>query len=336
MEFLDDITEEELNFIRNHRKMKQHQEYGYLALLDNILKNGVEKLDRTGTGTKSLFGTQLEFDLKTSFPILTTKKVFWKGVVEELLWFIRGETDSKLLEAKGVNIWKGNTSREFLDNHKPKLRYPEGEIGPGYGFQWRHSGALYEVYDPTMPNYMEEFSQIAQFKINGNYGVAKTLNGIDQLQNVIDRIKSNPNDRRLIVSAWNVEQLDKMSLPPCHLLYQFYVENGELSCQWYQRSVDTFLGLPFNISSYALLTCLIAQVTGLKPGKIVFVGGDTHLYLNHLEQAKEQLTRTPFPFPQLNIKKPLSSLADIEALQLEDLELVGYQSHKSIKADMAV
>jgi thymidylate synthase len=321
MEFLDDITEEELNLIRNHRKMQKHQEYGYLALLDNILKNGVEKSDRTGVGTKSIFGTQLEFDLKNSFPILTTKKVFWKGVVEELLWFIRGETDSKKLEEKGVNIWKGNTSAEFLANHKPwPLKYPEGEIGPGYGWQWRSWG---KYYDPLPdPN-----AWIVSRVVNG---------GKDQLADVVQRIKSNPNDRRLIVSAWNVDQLDMMALPPCHLLYQFYVENGELSCQWYQRSVDTFLGLPFNISSYALLTCLIAQVTGLKPGKVVFVGGDTHLYLNHLDQAREQLTREPFPFPTLNIKKPLATLADIEALQLEDLELVGYQSHKPIKADMAV
>jgi len=291
-----------------------------LHLLQTILDTGTNKGDRTGVGTRSIYGTQLKFDLRNSFPILTTKKVFWKGVAEELLWFIRGQTDSKLLEAKGVKIWTGNTSREFLD--KKGLRWREGEIGPGYGFQWRHWGKYYD----EVPNGTPEGVII-------NRGAA---GGIDQLAQVIETLKKNPNDRRMIVSAWNPDQLNMMALPPCHLLYQFDVTDGYLNCQWYQRSVDTFLGLPFNISSYALLTCLIAKVTGLKPGTLTFAGGDTHIYSNHMEQVKEQISRTPYPFPQLNIKKDIKTLADIEALELADLELVNYQSHATIKAEMAV
>lgn len=307
---ITDVAEEKL--INRYRLEKAHEEYKYLHLLERILDEGVVKGDRTGTGTKSIFGTQLSFDLSNSFPVLTTKKVFWKGVVEELLWFIRGETDSKKLEAKGVNIWKGNTSREFLD--KKGLDYPEGEIGPGYGFQWRWWGSNYK----------------------DSLGVHKYKCGINQLGNVINTLKTNPNDRRMIVSAWNVAEIDKMALPPCHLLYQFDVADGKLNCQWYQRSVDSFLGLPFNISSYALLTCLVAKVVGLQPGKLTFAGGDTHIYLNHIEQCKEQISRVPFAFPKLNIKKDIKTLEDIENLSLEDLELVNYKSHATIKADMAV
>jgi thymidylate synthase len=315
MSYPEYLNQAESRLLEKFRKENSHEEFKYLHLLENIMQNGVVKGDRTGTGTQSIFGTQIKFDLSKSFPILTTKKVFWKGVVEELLWFIRGETDSKLLEAKGVKIWQGNTSREFLD--KKKLDYPEGEIGPGYGFQWRSWGRPY----------------------NGHYeveGQGPNRYGIDQIANVINTIRTNPNDRRIIVSAWNVSEIEKMALPPCHLLFQFDVSDGYLNCHWYQRSVDTLLGLPFNISSYALLTCLIAKITGLKPGTLTFSGGDTHLYLNHLEQAKEQLTREPFPFPQLNIKKDIKTLEDIEALTLEDLELVNYQSHAAIKAQMAV
>jgi thymidylate synthase len=311
-----DEAEEKL--ITNYRLEKSHEEYKYLHLLERILDEGTVKGDRTGTGTKSIFGTQLSFDLSNSFPILTTKKVYWKGVVEELLWFIRGETDSKKLEAKGVKIWTGNTTREFLD--KKGLNYPEGEIGPGYGFQWRHWGKYYN------PN-PDQNAIIIDRTQDG---------GIDQLANVINTLKKNPNDRRMIVSAWNVAAIDKMALPPCHLLYQFDVTNGRLNCQWYQRSVDTFLGLPFNISSYALLTCLIAKIVGLQPGTLTYAGGDTHLYLNHLDQAKEQVSRTPYPFPKLNIKKDIKTLEDIENLELSDLELVGYESHAPIKAEMAI
>lgn len=323
MTYLQDIStyldEEELKLVTRYRKEKEHEEYKYLHLLQDILDKGTVKTDRTGVGTKSIYGTQLKFDLSKSFPILTTKKVYWKGVVEELLWFIRGEHDSSKLEEKGVKIWVGNTTREFLDK-KGMTNFPEKSIGMGYGVQWRSWGAEYEsgVYGNEIV-----------FKIN-----KKT--GIDQLAKVINTLKTNPSDRRMIVSAWNVAEIDKMALPPCHLLFQFDVTDGRLNCQWYQRSVDTFLGLPFNISSYALLTCLIAKVVGLQPGTLTYAGGDTHLYLNHLEQAKEQISRIPYRFPTLNIKKDIKTLEDIEALELSDLELVNYESHATIKAEMAV
>ena len=330
------LTKEEYHEIMWRRKEQEHEEYKYLHLLDTILDNGVVKSDRTGVGTKSIFGTQLKFDLSKSFPVITTKKVFWKGVVEELLWFIRGETDSKKLEAKGVKIWVGNTSREFLD--KKGLDYPEGEIGPGYGFQWRHWGMEYKY--PGFPNDFTVVCDSYAYKHCGDYIETLTKNteytGIDQLSKVVETLRKNPNDRRMIVSAWNVAEIDKMALPPCHLLYQFDVTDGRLNCQWYQRSVDSFLGLPFNISSYALLTCLLAKITNLTPGTLTFAGGDTHIYTNHIEQCKEQISRTPYPFPQLNIKKDIKTLEDIEALELADLELVNYQSHATIKAEMAV
>jgi thymidylate synthase len=312
------VSNEEFALIEKLRKEKQHEEYKYLNLLQKILDEGTVKGDRTGTGTKSIYGTQLKFDLRNSLPVLTTKKVFWKGVVEELLWFIRGETDSKKLEAKGVNIWKGNSSREFLD--KKGLNYPEGEIGPGYGFQWRN----WDKYYNPKPN---PDAIVINRVVNG---------GLDQFQNVINTLKKNPNDRRMIVSAWNVGQIEMMALPPCHLLYQFDVTDGYLNCQWYQRSVDSFLGLPFNITSYAVLTCIVAKTVGLKPGTLTFAGGDTHLYLNHMDQVKEQLARIPFAFPKLTITKELNTVEDIEKLELADLVLEGYQSHAAIKAEMAV
>jgi thymidylate synthase len=306
---------EEAKVLRRYSLEKAHEEYKYLHLLERIMNEGVVKGDRTGTGTKSLFGTQLSFDVSNSFPILTTKKVFFKGIVEELLWFIRGETDSKLLEAKGVNIWKGNTSREFLD--KRGLDYPEGKAGPVYGFQWRYWGKPY----------------------NGHYDVkapGDNPNGIDQLAKVVETIKKNPNDRRMIVNAWNVAELERVALPSCHLLYQFDVTDGKLNCQFYMRSIDSLLGLPFNITSYALLTYMIAKITNLTPGRLTFSGGDTHLYLNHLEQAKEQISRAPYPFPQLVIKKDIKSLEDIEKLQFEDFDLPDYKCHPAIKAEMAI
>jgi len=314
---------EEANILRRYSLEKAHEEYKYLHLLERIMNEGVVKGDRTGTGTKSLFGTQLSFDVSNSFPILTTKKVFFKGIVEELLWFIRGETDSKLLEAKGVNIWKGNTSREFLD--KRSLDYPEGKAGAVYGFQWRHWGKPYDSWSFSD----REKTQIVSHSSSSD-------NGIDQLAKVVETIKKNPNDRRMIVSAWNVAELERVALPSCHLLYQFDVTDGKLNCQWYQRSVDSFLGLNFNITSYALLTYMIAKITNLTPGRITFSGGDTHIYINHMDQCREQISRIPFPFPQLNIKKDIKSLEDIEKLQFEDFELIGYQSHPAIKAPMAV
>lgn len=314
------ISAEEFFVIQKLRLEKKHEEYKYLHLLRQILDEGAVKGDRTGVGTMSIYGTQLKFDLSESFPILTTKKVFFRGVVEELLWFIRGETDSKKLEAKGVNIWKGNTSREFLD--KKGLPWREGEIGPGYGFQWRHWGKYYNEVPVGTPENIINSRVVA--------------GGIDQLAKVVDTIRNNPNDRRIIISAWNVDQIDMMALPPCHLLMQFDVTDGYLNCMWTQRSCDTLLGIPFNIASYALLTYLIAKITNLKPGTLTFSGGDTHIYLNHIDQCKEQISRTPYPFPKLNIKKDIKILQDIENLQFEDLELVDYQSHAAIKAPMAV
>lgn len=330
---ITDPTEQKL--LTRYRLEKQHEEYKYLHLLQDILDNGVVKGDRTGVGTKSIFGTKLQFDLSKSFPILTTKKVFWKGVVEELLWFIRGETNSKKLEEKGVKIWVGNTSREFLD--KKGLNYPEGMIGPGYGWQWRNWGGNYGQSWTKISSEGVEYTFISNPKEAKEYNrLTPSGLGIDQLANVVNTIKTNPNDRRIIVSAWNVEEINSMALPPCHLLFQFDVSDGKLNCQWYQRSVDTFLGLPFNISSYALLTYLIAKITNLIPGTLTFSGGDTHIYLNHIDQCKEQINRTPYIFPQLNIKKDIKTLEDIENLQFNDIELIDYKSHAAIKAEMAV
>ncbi len=312
-----DPAEEKL--INRYRLEKSHEEYKYLHLLEDIMENGIVKGDRTGVGTKSIFGTQLKFDLSKSFPILTTKKVFWKGVVEELLWFIRGEHDSSKLEEKGVKIWVGNTTREFLDK-KGMTEFPEKSIGLGYGVQWRSWGAEYNQYTIENKKHLEIYKNT----------------GVDQLANIINTLKTNPNDRRMIVSAWNVADIDNMALPPCHVLQQYYVENGKLHLCWFQRSNDVFLGSAFNISSYALLTCLIAKITNLEPGSITYAMGDTHIYLNHIEQCKEQISRTPYAFPTLNIKKDIKTLEDIENLSLADLELVGYNSHAAIKADMAV
>jgi thymidylate synthase len=314
---------EEAKVLRRYSLEKAHEEYKYLHLLERIMNEGVVKGDRTGTGTKSLFGTQLSFDVSNSFPILTSKKVYWKGVVEELLWFIRGETDSKKLEAKGVKIWTGNTSREFLD--KKGLNYPEGYIGPGYGYQWRYWG---KSYDSWTQNFKDN-------QLEGSHSSCSS-GGVDQLANVINTLKKNPNDRRMIVSAWNVAEIDNMALPPCHLLFQFDVSDGKLNLAWYQRSNDFFLGSPFNISSYALLLCLVAKIVNLPPGRITYFAADTHLYLNHLEQAREQASRVPFPFPKLNIRKDIKSLGDIESLEFTDIVLEGYQSHAAIKAEMAV
>ena len=301
-----------------------HEECQYLDLMQDILEKGTESDDRTGVGTWSIFGTQMRFDLSKSFPVLTTKRVYWRGVVEELLWFIRGETDSKILEEKKVNIWRDNTTREFLD--KRGLDFPEGEIGPGYGWQMRNFGGTYEMRHRHEGDFLKGVKHLTKIK-----------DGIDQLSNVVDQIKNNPNSRRIIMTLWNPKQVDKTALPPCHgICIQFYVRDGKLSCLMHQRSVDSFLGLPFNISSYSLLTCLLAKLNGLEPGELIWVGGDTHIYKNHINQVKEQLTRIPYEFPQLNIKKELNSLQDIEELNFEDLELIDYKCHPSIKAPMAI
>lgn len=258
----------------------------YLDLLADIMENGVDKMDRTGVGTRSVFGRQMRFDLSKGFPLMTTKKLHLKSIIHELLWFIKGDTNIKYLQDNGVRIWN-----EWADEN--------GDLGPVYGAQWR----------------------------NWNN------DGIDQLADVIERIKTKPNDRRLIVTAWNPSQIGQMKLPPCHMMFQFYVANGKLSCMLYQRSCDMFLGVPFNIASYALLTMMIAQVCGLKPGEFVHTLGDTHIYHNHFEQVREQLTHTPLPLPQMKINP---NVKDINDFKFEDFELVGYESYGVIKAPVAV
>jgi thymidylate synthase len=286
------------------------EEQQYLDLVNDILSNGTSKNDRTGTGTISKFGAQMRFSLRDdTIPLLTTKRVFWKGIVHELLWFIKGSTDNKLLQDKGVHIWDGNGSREFLDN-LGFIDREEGDLGPVYGFQWRHFGAKYI-----------------------NSSTDYTGKGIDQLQFIIDKLKTDPDDRRMILSAWNPNDLSDMVLPPCHLLAQFYVSNGELSCQLYQRSADMGLGVPFNIASYALLTRMIAKVTGLKVGDFVHTLGDAHIYKDHIDPLKVQLERTPSTFPKLKINRNVDNIDDFT---FEDFEIVDYNPQKSIKMTMSV
>lgn len=243
------------------------------------------------------------------FPLLTTKRVFWRGVAEELLWFIKGSTNGKELSEKGVHIWDANGSRQFLDNLGFTGR-EEGDLGPVYGFQWRHFGAEYK-------------------DMHTDY----TGQGVDQLQDVIDKIKNNPTDRRIIMSAWNPKDLPQMALPPCHAFVQFYVANGELSCQLYQRSADMGLGVPFNIASYALLTYMIAHITDLKPGDFVHTIGDAHVYVNHFDALKEQMKREPRPFPSLVIKRKVEKIDDFK---MEDFEIKNYNPHPKISMKMAV
>jgi thymidylate synthase len=261
----------------------------YLDLMRRIRDHGVAKGDRTGTGTLSVFGHQMRFDLAAGFPLVTTKKMFVKGIIHELLWFLSGSTNVRYLQDHGVHIWD-----EWANEH--------GDLGPVYGSQWR-----------SWP--------------------APDGGTIDQISKVVEQIKKTPDSRRLIVSAWNVAEVDSMALPPCHTLFQFYVANGKLSCQLYQRSADVFLGVPFNIASYALLTMMVAQVTGLEAGEFIHTLGDSHLYLNHLEQADEQLTRTPFPLPRIELNPDVK---DIFAFNYEDFRLRDYRSHPAIKAPIAV
>ncbi|KAB0378856.1 hypothetical protein FD755_010434 [Muntiacus reevesi] len=336
-----------------------HGELQYLGQIEHILRCGFRKDDRTGTGTLSVFGMQARYNLRDEFPLLTTKRVFWKGVLEELLWFIKGSTNAKELSSKGVKIWDANGSRDFLDSLGFSNR-AEGDLGPVYGFQWRHFGAEYKDMDSDYSG-----------------------QGVDQLQKVIDTIKTNPNDRRIILCAWNPKDLPLMALPPCHALCQFYVVNGELSCQLYQRSGDMGLGVPFNIASYALLTYMIAYITDLKPGDFVHTLGDAHVYLNHIEPLKTQalmeprgqasrfvdgggqagtrqvglwpqtlnmtgavryctcmyscplrcLQREPRPFPKLKILRKVEKIDDFKA---EDFQIEGYNPHPTIKMEMAV
>jgi dihydrofolate reductase/thymidylate synthase len=286
-----------------------HEEYQYLDLIQKIIEEGYTGDDRTGVGTVSTFGTSMRFDLKKSFPLLTTKRVFWRGIVEELLWFIKGDTNANHLSDKGIKIWDGNGSREFLDKRGLSHR-EQGDLGPVYGFQWRYFGAKY-------------------VDMHTDY----TGQGVDQLADCIRKIKEDPTDRRILLSAWNPADLNLMALPPCHMFCQFYVANGELSCLMYQRSADMGLGVPFNVASYALLTCMMAQVCGLKPGEFIHNMGNTHVYKNHVEPLKTQLERTPRPFPVLRINPDVK---DIDGFEAKDFELFGYNPHGKIAMDMAV
>ncbi len=261
----------------------------YLNLMQYVYGHGRDKMDRTGTGIKSIFGYQMRFDLQKGFPLVTTKKVHWKSVVYELLWFLRGDTNIKFLQHHGVRIWN-----EWADVN--------GDLGPVYGSQWRH----WQSHDGQV---------------------------IDQITTVLEQIKNNPDSRRLIVNAWNVGELDKMALPPCHMLFQYYVVDGKLSCQLYQRSCDVFLGLPFNIACYSLLLHMMAQQCGLVVGDFVWTGGDVHLYSNHLKQVQQQLTRQPYPLPQLRIKRNPASIFDY---QFDDFVIVDYQAHPHIKAKVSI
>lgn len=292
-------------------KDKTHEEYQYLNLLQRILDDGVLRDDRTGVGTLSLFGCSMRFDLSNDghFPLLTTKRVFWRGVVEELLWFIKGDTNANHLKEKKIHIWDSNGSRDFLDVHHLSHR-EEGDLGPVYGFQWRHFGANYQ---DMHTNYQEL--------------------GVDQLLNCIDLIKHHPHDRRIIMTAWNPACINEMALPPCHMFCQFYVSKGKLSCLMYQRSCDMGLGVPFNIASYALLTRMMAQVCALEPGEFVHMMGDTHIYNNHVDAIKQQLTRQPKAFPQLRINP---DKMDIESFTFDDFKLEGYDPHPTIAMDMAI
>ena len=270
------------------KRMFDHPEYQYLNLVRDIIDNGTKRDDRTGTGTLGLFGRQIRFDLSQGFPLLTTKKVHFKSIAVELLWFLHGDTNVKYLHDHGVSIWD-----EWADE--------KGDLGPVYGKQWRSWAAP-----------------------DGRV--------IDQMQNLVTNLKSNPFSRRHVISAWNPAEVDDMALPPCHCLFQFFVANGKLSCQLYQRSADIFLGVPFNIASYALLTHMVAQAVGLEPGDFVHSFGDVHLYLNHMEQAQTQLTRTPMAFPTLN----LAPSTDLFGFDYADISVENYQSHGALKAPVAV
>lgn len=285
----------------------------YLSLIEEILQNGVQKHDRTGTGTLSLFGTQRRYDLREGFPLVTTKKVHWKSVVHELIWFIQGDTNIKYLVDNGVRIWnewpyelfkksteyQGETQEQFVERVKADEAFAKkyGELGPVYGKQWRD------------------------------------FEGTDQLMEVVKALKHNPDSRRIIISAWNPPRIKDMALPPCHAFVQFYVANGELSCQLYQRSADVFLGVPFNIASYSLLTLMLAQVCGLKPGEFIHTTGDTHIYLNHIEQVNEQISRQPKKLPKVKLNPNVKEITDFT---FEDVELVDYDPHPLIKGKVAV
>ncbi|KAI4483854.1 hypothetical protein M0802_013261 [Mischocyttarus mexicanus] len=299
---------------KNLETVEDHEEYQYLNLIKKIIKTGAKKEDRTGVGTYSIFGTQMRFNLTNGIiPLLTTKRVFWRGVIEELLWFIRGSTNAKELQEKGIHIWDSNASRDFLDNCGFTDR-EEGDLGPIYGFQWRNYGVEYK-------------------NMYTNYRGKGMFFCIDQLKEVIYKIKHTSDDRRIIMTAWNPVDIPKMALPPCHCLVQFYVSNGTLSCQLYQRSADMGLGVPFNIASYSLLTYMVAHITNLKPGEFIHTMGDCHIYVNHVSALEEQIKRTPRPFPTLKI---IGDVKDIDDFTIDNFQLINYKPHPKIDMQMAV
>jgi thymidylate synthase len=309
-------------YIRYELKSKSEQsipsaDETYTALVKDILANGNQRGDRTGTGTHSVFGRQLHFDISGSIPLLTTKYVPWKAVIKELLWFLRGDTDASKLAADGVRIWDGNTSREFLDN-RGLAHLPEGDIGAGYGFQWRHFGGAYQTCKETYDNTI----------------------GYDQVAVVLDQLRHDPFSRRIFMSAWNPAALKDMALPPCHVSAQFYVDEDErgrrfLSCHMYQRSVDTFLGLPFNIMSYATLTHIFAMLTDMRPKELIISTGDTHIYSDHVEQVKTQCERIPYSAPFLAVNPTIISKR-LEEITVDDFDVIGYFHHGVLKGKMAV
>jgi thymidylate synthase len=277
----------------------------YLDLLSHVLTHGRERADRTGTGTRGVFGYQMRFDLAAGFPLLTTKKLHTKSIIYELLWFLAGRTDNQWLKDRGVSIWDEWATADQC----ARFGRQEGDLGPVYGHQWRNFGAT------KLPD--------------GSHAT----DGVDQIRWLLDEIRRNPHSRRLIITGWNPAEQDQVALPPCHTLFQFYVQDGRLSCQLYQRSADIFLGVPFNIASYSLLTLMVAQVCGLKPGEFVHTLGDAHLYMNHIEQAKLQLSREPRPLPTMTLNP---AVTDLFAFRFEDFTLSGYDPHPGIKAAVAV
>ena len=287
------------------KSLNNKNEQAYLNLLRQVLSEGTEKGDRTGTGTLSHFGAQLRFDLASGFPLLTTKKVHFKSIVYELLWFLSGSTHVNYLQENGVRIWNEWATAE----QTARFNRPEGDLGPVYGHQWRNYGAS-RLDDGSYHN-----------------------DGVDQIAQVVEQIKTNPNSRRLIVSGWNPGEAEQVALPPCHTLFQFFVADNKLSCQLYQRSADLFLGVPFNIASYALLTHMVAQVCGLEVGEFIWTGGDCHIYQNHRQQVELQLTRSLYQLPTLTLNPDVD---DIFAFNYEDIRVDGYESHPAIKAKVAV
>lgn len=301
------------DYLRHFLSPRQtHEEYQYLDALKGIRDYGEAKPDRTGVGVQSIFGVKMRYDISERLPVITTKKVNYESIIKELLFFVSGKTNTKILEEQGVGIWKGNTSREFLDSKG--LDYEEGDMGCGYGFQWRHWGADYDGYEKDYAG-----------------------QGVDQLANLIEGIRKDPHSRRHILSAWNVGCLEKMALPPCHLLAQFNVsgDRRHLDCQLYQRSGDMFLGVPYNITSYAILTYMIAHLTGLRPRSLIHIIGDGHIYNNHGDQVSKQLSRTPRPFPKLKFRRS-AQIREIDDFGFDSFIIEGYSSWPFISAPMAV